>query len=235
LYSSYLTYKTVTKNNISVCSFNQLLRALKKNEKFIVFGTPQGLLNSLSQSLPLLIVGSAFSLPIAGQYFLALKVVQLPVVLCASAVRPLFLKEFSSFDFGVVGLQQKVISYTFYLSLIAIPVFLVLFQYSNFIFTLIFGQEWLLAGQIASILCIWLVICFINPPCTALLYRFKQVKFLFYYELALFMFRLCSMYLGVKTGSLIATVTYFVVVGVLMNLILIIYTCYLAKKIETQI
>ena len=58
-------------------------------------------------------------------------------------------------------------------SLIAAPMFLIIYFFSIDIFIFVFGENWRLAGEAASIMAPWLFFNFLSSPLSTTIYSFK--------------------------------------------------------------
>ena len=68
-------------------NFKKLKLLLNEYKCFAKYTAPQNLLNSVSQNSPVLILGVFYGEVIAGAYFFAIRIVQLPVSLINSSIK----------------------------------------------------------------------------------------------------------------------------------------------------
>lgn len=68
----------------------EIIRHFKKYKDFLIFNSPTALLNSISQSLPILIMSSSFDSSTVGLYSLSVRVIYWPLNLISSSVEQVF-------------------------------------------------------------------------------------------------------------------------------------------------
>lgn len=156
--------------NLFYFNFSSFINILKVNWRFPVFSMPADLASTITGQLPILILGQRFGVEIAGQYALMNKSVAAPSKLIAGSVLSVF-KEEASRQFRERGECKSIYLKTLKrLAFLGIIPFGLLYLYSDFLFGIIFGDEWRGAGEIASILAPMLYLQFIASPLSYTLY-----------------------------------------------------------------
>ncbi len=213
----------------------ELKLASIKYNNFPKFSAPQNFLNTLSNQLPVFLLGSFFSLEVVGAYWFAMKIIQIPASLLGQAIHRVFYRDAANAN-NDRSLLQMYKKYVFYLSiLILLPLFVVFF-YGQEIFSIVFGEVWGQAGTFASWMMIWVAVAFINPPSIALFNVKGQQKIFAIYDLLLLLARITALLFGVffLTGP-IETIISYSLVGAVFNLGLVAYWFVYLKRGEIKI
>lgn len=103
-----------------------------------------------------------FSAAILGQFALAWKIVQAPVVLISASLSQVYLRQLARTPRGqVYATTRRLVGRA---ALVGAGPFALLALAAPLLFTLIFGPQWQTAGQIVTILCPWLYLNLITSP-----------------------------------------------------------------------
>jgi O-antigen/teichoic acid export membrane protein len=155
----------------------------RRYSQFPKYHALTGLLGSVSQNLPVLLFAWFFSPQIAGFYGLANSILRKPINLMSESLTKVFLQKASDAHARGHNLTRYLKKTTMVLTAIGVVPFAVLLFAGQYIFTLIFGEEWSTAGFYAQLLAPWLFFGFINPPSTQILIVKQMLKFSFYFNL----------------------------------------------------
>ena len=131
-----------------------LKMVLKENKDFIWFLTPATMLDVLSVQVIVIFFSNTFSEEIVGSYFMATKVVMLPTAFIGAAIGQVFFKDISTkYERNQLTKNDfwKIWKVLFGLGIIP---FTILYFHGDWIFGFLLGKEWILAGQMATILAI---------------------------------------------------------------------------------
>jgi len=185
--------------------------------RFAAYSAPQNLMNSLSQNMPVYLLGYFFDIKVVGSYFFAMRLLQLPSTLIGQSVRQVFYKEASALINEPSQLFRLFCKTIAGLSAIAIPMILVVFIAGPYLFTAVFGAEWTQAGEFSRWMILGIGIGFINPPATSVLNILDMQKNLAIYDLMLLFFRASILVIGGSLWGVIDTVAAYSFVGVVFN------------------
>lgn len=140
------------------------LQTAKRCQRFIAYSTPAAVINTLASQLPIFFIAANFGPGLAGFYGLANKVLTVPSGFLSGSVLAVF-KDEAGEEFRRNGnclvAYKKVLKF---LLLIAVPPFLILFLVVEYLFRLIFGEEWAEAGYYAQLLIPMVFVGFIASP-----------------------------------------------------------------------
>lgn len=148
-------------SNIKVSKVN-FIALLKKYKKMPIYSLPNVILDSFKESGTIFLISALFTSSTLGQFSLATRVVRMPSALIGSSLTSVFFEKVSKCKedelYGVVK------NFLFKSFLIAAPIFTLIFFLSEYIFTIIFGENWSIAGKITSIITPWLFTEFLASP-----------------------------------------------------------------------
>lgn len=202
---------------------------------FPLYRAPQAVLNAASQSLPILMLTSFFSPSIAGFYTLTRTVLALPATLLGSSVQSVFYPHFNEAVIAKNKTLPLLVKATVALAAIGVWPFLIVILFGPFLFKLIFGEMWLIAGQYAQWLSIWLFFGLINRPSVSSIPVFRMQHWFLGYEVCSILLRALAIYVGFFyfSNALIA-IAIFSILGAGLNIYLIIKTFLAAIKFDRE-
>lgn len=140
----------------------KIFALIKKYRKFPIFNLPNALIDALRLSGISILIAKFFSTATLGQFSLAWKMIQAPITLIGGSLSQVFFQKIASAK--RTDLDSLLKRFLLKASLIALPIFVMLYLFSTDLFTIIFGENWKLAGEIASILTPWLFFNFLTTP-----------------------------------------------------------------------
>lgn len=206
------------------------LGALYKN--FPLFNTLMGLLNTLSNQLPIFLLTRFFGLSSAAYYGLANRIIGAPTGLIGQSVGQVFYQKAADVYNKKRGFYPFVKNIYLKLFWTALPLFAALIGIS-FFFGFIFGSAWETAGRYALILIPWLFVMFINSPITFIIAILNRQKQMVVYDIFLLISRALSLYAGyVFFNSAFYSLFFFSLTGLIFNGLLMVYLLHIARKAE---
>jgi O-antigen/teichoic acid export membrane protein len=204
---------------------------INKYHHFPKFQTPTVFLNSISQNIPILLLGYLYSAEVAGYYALTIRVLQAPINLIGASTREVFYQKASKMHANkenFFNLYYKTTINLFKLFLIPL---LIISIFGEEIYSSIFGEKWSTAGIYSQILIYWILFLFINSPSIMSFSILNLQKIQMYIEIASAIFRFSSIILGFYIfNSVIYSLIFFMITSVLVNLFVIIYIYLKLKK-----
>ena len=164
-----------------------------------------------------------FGATIGGIYAFAIRVLQLPMNFILTSLRQVLFQKLSEVhnhggDLG--GLFAKTTATLLGISLV--PAALA-FVFAPQMFGLVFGSKWVLAGEYARWLLIWLVPGFCNLPAALAGRILRQQRNLLLFDLGLLMSRIAVLMLGGNYFTPLQTIVTFSLVGAAFNIFLILF------------
>lgn len=226
LFANMRLIKNIVKDKefFSKISKIRMLRVAKRYNKFPKFEILSGMLNTGSSHLPTLLFSVFFNSTVVGFYSLSHRVLALPMGVVGNSVGQVFLQKISTMKQDRFALYQLVKGTFEKLFLIGLIPMVTIATYGDYLFTLIFGSEWLVAGQYSQLLSLWLFLVFVTSPLSRLLIVLEKQRELFLFNVSIFIFRSSALLLGYYVfSSVFYSVMLYSVVGALFWLGLMIY------------
>lgn len=135
-----------------------------KYRDFPVFRAPEVTINAASQGLPVLMLAAFFGPASAGFYALGRTIMGIPAGLIGKSVGDVFYPRISEAANNREPLYPLVKKATLLLAAVGIVPFGLVMTFGPWVFTLVFGAEWTMAGEYARWLAIWMFFMFANNP-----------------------------------------------------------------------
>jgi len=195
-----------------------LAEAAYRFRDFPLFRAPNDWLNSVSHSIPPLLLAAFLGPAAAGFYVLAARVVSLPGSIVAAAVGTVFLPRFAEASHRSERLRPLLLKGTGALAAVGLVPFGILVAFAPWLFRFVFGADWTEAGEYARWLSLWFYFVFIAAPAhQAFPILGLQGQFLAY-EVAIVVLRTAALLTGTLVfGSAIVAIALFSAVGALVN------------------
>lgn len=125
-------------------------RVLRRYRRFPLFLGPAGLINSLGENAPLLVVGALYGAAAAGRFGLTVRIVALPVSVVGAAIAQVFSGELARRRREDTRNERELfIKTSRTLAVLAVGFGAVLALTGSWAFSLAFGPEWAQAGDMA--------------------------------------------------------------------------------------
>lgn len=203
----------------------------KKYYRFPAYTAPQNLLNSVSQGLPVLMIGYYFDATTVGLYFFAVRILQLPSTVIGKSIHQVFYKRASDLKSNLPQLRKEYLKTTFGLfGIILVPV-VVIFIFGPDIFKFLFGPKWYVAGELARWMFLWIGMGFCNSPSQSVLIILKKQKFFLLYEIVLTISRFIVLLITLTSDMiLLNAIKFYSLTGLLLNFSLIMMSYYFLNK-----
>lgn len=135
-----------------------------RHRDFAYYRTPQIVLNAVSQSMPVLMLAGFFGTAVAGFYALARMALEVPSHLIGKSVADVFYPKFVEvLHAGQSGRAMLIKACLALLGVGAIP-YIFISMLGPDVFRLVFGEEWVIAGEFASWMSIWLLSVLVSRP-----------------------------------------------------------------------
>lgn len=187
-YSSLRLKKTALKN---------LKALLIKYKDFPLHNAPSNFVNVIGLQLIIVFIGIYFSKENFGYFGLANMIILLPISFISQSVGSIFFQKISE---NYISKDYVQLKKTFYQTLllllaIAIPVFLIIFLCSEYIFSFVYGENWLMSGKIARLLAIVFLFQMVISPLGVMLIAINKIKINAYWQYGRFVFIAIIMYI----------------------------------------
>lgn len=195
-----------------------------KHKDFPLFRAPQVLINGISQGLPIMMLTTFFGPASAGFYTLGRSVLGVPSQLIGKSVGDVFYPRISEAANNGSRITALIIKATLALGAIGIIPFGIVIIIGPQLFSLVFGSDWVTAGEYARWTALWVFFMFINQPCVKALPVLSAQSFHLKITILMLVVRLLLLALGyyVFSSDLLAIAFYSVSGAVLYTLIILI-------------
>jgi O-antigen/teichoic acid export membrane protein len=144
-----------------------LIKLARQHKDFPLYRAPQNFINAISQSLPVLILAAFFGPVAAGFYTLGKMTMGVPSALLGKAVSDVFYPEITESANNGGNIPRQIIHATFALLAIGLIPFGLIIFFGPWLFGLVFGASWGMAGEYARWLALFFLFNFINKPAVA--------------------------------------------------------------------
>lgn len=213
------------KNNI------KMLALLKKHKKLPMLTLPNALIDTFRMSGINILIAKYFTLESLGQYSIAWRMVVTPAGIIGNSLSQVFFQKLATAKkYELYSLTSKFITKA---AIIALPIYLVVYFFAVNIFTFVFGENWELAGHIASILSPWLFLNFISSPISTIYIILNKQEVMFTISIFYMLTPLAIIFL-MQENNIINVIE---IISLSMSAILIfiiIYTLYLTSKFKRK-
>lgn len=173
--------------------------------RFPKYVLPGNYLNMFSTQLPVFFLSFAFGNTSLGLYAFAISLLDMPMRLLGNAVSPVFYQKaaevYRSEKSELTRITQEL--YTKLLFVGVLP-FCFIGVYGDLLFSIVFGDQWQVAGLYAGYMSVFYFFRLISAPLTSIFNVLRQEKKLLIFQVVLFLSRLIAVLAGVwivKTAS----------------------------------
>jgi len=221
IFSLIILLKVVYKNDNRIFEKIDKLKIkklFKKYNKFPKFDLLSSVFNILSTQSISILFNIILAPTTAGYYYLVQRTLSLPMAIIASSILDVF-KEQASREYQLLGNAKVIYIETFKkLFILSFIITLLIYLYIVQIFTFIFGEQWIIAGEFAKIMSPMFFLQFISSPLSFMLYIGDKLKLNLYSQFILTVFILLSFYMAETSKDVITLITIFSSMFYLMQL-----------------
>ena len=145
--------------------WRDVIGVLKRFTDFPMIRMPSQLIQVISAKAPVLILAASFSVEFAGQFALAFSLLAVPVMLLGNSAGSALYAEICRFSLTQKReMRSKVLALLAWLAVAALPPVLILWLFGRHLFPIIFGEDWALAGAVASTMSWYLYLQILASP-----------------------------------------------------------------------
>lgn len=211
-------------------NFSKIRKSIKEYIDFPKYSAPQGLMNSLSQNLPIFLLSYFYGPQVLGYYALSLKFIQLPLSFITQSFRQVYFQKITDIINNKKNYFLFLIRTTLILFSIVIIPSLIIFLYGAEIYRFVLGDIWFEAGKYAEWTILWLVLGFLNTPAFVTAQSLRLQKQLLYYEISLVICRVVGLIIGGIYFNAIESIILYSIIGAFFNFTLIIVIIFYAYR-----
>lgn len=172
-----------------------------KYKRFPIYSLPADSINVISNQLPVFFINKYFGASLLGNYSLMERVLGAPISLIGKAVSDVF-RQKASEDYVSNGHCIEIFLKTLKtLTAFAILPTLLLFFVAPIVFGFVFGEEWVIAGELAQIMAVLFFFRFIISPMSYMFYIAEKQHYDTLWQIALLIGTIVSFMIGVYYDS----------------------------------
>jgi len=197
--------------------WKQMREGIIRHKKFPIFGSWSALMNTISSSLPALMLAAFFSPAIVGFFALGHRLLSIPMSLIGGAIAQVFFqraaeaKHHGTLHLVVGKVFNKLLSFGIF------PLLVIMIAGKE-IFFVIFGSQWETAGLYAQILAPWIMFQFISSPMSTLFSVLEMQGTGLFFNSILLMTRIASLAIGGLLNSVLIALILFSFTGAILYL-----------------
>ena len=144
--------------------WNTIKAKAKQHKNFPIYSLPSEFINRFTNQLPVFMLSTYAGPAIVGVYNLCVRMLGLPIQLIGGAIGEVF-KQKASQDYNELSNFNEIFKKTLkLLGIISILPFFIIVFWAPDIFSFIFGEDWIEAGDFAQILILMFILKFIVSP-----------------------------------------------------------------------
>jgi O-antigen/teichoic acid export membrane protein len=208
-----------------------LAQLARDHRDFPLYRAPQVCINAASQSMPVLMLASLSGPVAAGCYALGRTVMSMPARLIGKSVGDVFYPRFTEAAHKGQPLGPLILKTTGFLAAAGLAPFGVVVALGPWLFTLVFGHDWQVAGEYARWLAIWLYFGFLNRPSVAAIATLGMQRFFLGFEVVSLALRAAVIWGAFHWfHSDVLAVAGFCVAGALLNAFLVVATVAACRR-----
>lgn len=197
---------------------------MREYADYPMYRAPSVLVRTITSNLPVILLASFSGPAAAGFYAIGHRVLTLPISLVSQAVGQVFQQRIAEAAHRNENLRYLLIKATLGLATIGLIPFATVAVLGPSLFSFVFGSEWLIAGEYARWLSLWIYFIFIVQPIVVTIPVIGLQGHLLLYQLASSLLRSGILILGLllQKNDVVA-VALFSITGVLHYVIMIFY------------
>lgn len=207
----------------------------KKYRDFALYRAPEVTINAASQSLPILMLAAFFGPVSAGFYTLARTIIGIPAGLLGKSVGDVFYPRISKAANRGEKLYPLIKKATLLMAVVGFFPFTIIITFGPWLFGFIFGIEWMVAGEYARWLAVWMFFGFANNPSIKVIPIVNAQIFHLFWTVITIVLRLSALAFSYYVfRSDVSAVIAFSLTGALVNIFLVIVMFNICKKYDEQ-
>ena len=219
---------------LAAVDWRLLGRSAWRYRAFALYGAPMGVMNALSQGLPVILFTHYYGAAVAGFYVLAVRLLQTPMNFVLVSVRQVLFQKLAEIAARGHDLSEAFQKATGSLAAVVILPSACIFLAAPRVVALVFGESWRETGEYARWLVFWLAPMFCNVPATLTARILRLQRDLFIFDALLLSARLAALWYGGLNLPPLETIILFSMVGSLLNILLIVHVAFRARSHASQ-
>lgn len=215
--------------------FKDIKEVARENRDFPIYRAPQIFINAISQGLPVILFASFFGPAVAGFYTIGRQSLNTPVLLLGKAVQDVLYpkaNEIARSKRPITPIIMKALTALFMLGVIPVGVIVV---WGPEIFSFVFGDTWVIAGEYAKWIALVSISMLITKPILTIIPVLGIQKMFLVVEIIGTAAKIVSLFIGIYLfNEAIHAIILFSVVSILMYLYLTCHTLIECRKLDRK-
>lgn len=211
-------------------SINQidLLRVLRRYKRFPLYDSWSGLFNTVSTTLPALLLGYFFNSAVVGFYALGQRTLSAPMGIIGGSIGQSFfsLAAEARRNGELDKLTLKVYQRLFEIGYVPIALLTII---APELYLLIFGEAWRTAGEYIRCLGPWIFLVFVSSPLSVLYLILERQRELFIFNISMLIVRSLTLVVGGNTGDAIFAIALFGTISAVLYICNTVFILHIAK------
>lgn len=207
---------------------NNLIQIAKKYKNFPRYQLGSSVVNAFGAQLPVLFLRVAFSETIAGLFFMAWRILAVPINLLHQAIGQVFFRDAADLErsgSSTAELNSKVIDYLIKISFLPSVLLAIM---SPYLVNLFLGKDWSQVGPIIQYLLIGITITFIVSPISTIFSVVNKQSTALVLNIILMLLKGLGLLIGWLNGNFMSSILLFSI-GTLMGMLIFLF--YIKKLI----
>ena len=210
----------------------KLIALLKKYSIFPKINLPHSFLNSFSSELPILLLSQFFFAATTGFYSLANRVVLSPASLIAAPYAQVFFQKISQLYREKREIETFFNATLYKLAFFALLPFVIILLFAPQIFSILFGDEWRVAGEYTQVLVPMFYFRFIGSILSSVAIVYERQKRAFFIESINMLLRFLALLIGGAMGEIFIALALFSTVSSMVTIYRIFWYKSLVKEMR---
>ena len=177
-------------------SLNSLKTVASRFKKFPLFTMPSNGLNTLSVQIPVILLTRFFNAGIVGFYSFSHRMLSMPMFVIGRSFAQVYFQKASTLRNKKKELADFTFSVYKKLLIIGIIPMSIIGVWGDYIFSFVFGKEWVIAGVYSQFLSIWFLFNFISSPLSQIFSVLEKQQKSLIVNIILLIFRAAPLIIG---------------------------------------
>jgi O-antigen/teichoic acid export membrane protein len=222
--------------NTDYFSFAAMKAMALKYLDFPRYRVPQILITTASMSLPILMLSSYFGAASAGFYSVAISVLAVPSLLIGKSVGDVLYQRITEDINAGKNVTNLLIKTTGTLALLGLIPFTIIMIFGPLLFSFVFGIQWIVAGEYAQWLALWLFVSLIARPVITAIPVMNLQSYYLLHEVISIIIVFFALFIGFKIfESDYIAIALFTIMNVVLYIILIFFMLYKSSQVSTKL
>jgi len=206
-------------------SWSAMRSTLVKYRKYPIYLMPGNFINTFGRGLPVFFFTPVYGLEVTGAFGLAVSIIGIPYRVLGNSISPVFLQRANElYHSDSKKLEDFTRVFHGKMLLLGSIIFGIAFAFSDILFPIYLGKKWLLAGQMAQVLSVYLVVMLVTSPLQRIYRVVRKEQLSFYMHVVVLILRLVALFVGVKYTNPLVAVGLFAIanlIGYLIHLLIV--------------